>query len=53
LASSTARGVAQISSSMPAALTRLPQTRDGKARPGTVSTGTPIHIASEAVVCAP
>ena len=46
-------GVAQIISGRPAARTRLAQTRAAKLRPGTVSTGTPIQSASDAVVCAP
>ena len=43
----------QTSSGSPAAVTRLAQTREAKLRPGRVSTGAPIHSASEAVVCAP
>ena len=41
------------SSPTPAALTRLVHTLEAKPCPRTVSTGTPIHIASDAVVCAP
>jgi len=41
-----------INSGMPAALSKLPATRDGNVSPGKVSTGKPTHSASVAVVWA-